>query len=132
MNDPKIVVDSIVDAEGNSTKSGINAYPISIRRYAYLELIGSPFVDATVPFNVQTIIPSAFIFTHTNQELKKFKSTDAEAIKQEAYDWADSKLKLDDIPELIKSISMQMKALNKAAPEQVPDSGTSQDGTKKN
>lgn len=133
MNNPKIVVNSIIDSSEPSQagESKIAIYPVSIRRYAYLELLGSPFLDPSVAFSVQTVIPSAFIFTHSAEELKKYKSTDAEALKQAAYDWADTTLKIDDLPELIKCITKQMSDLNKAAPDASSGTEETSDGKKK-
>lgn len=45
MNNPEIVVNSIIDSEGVKTDNNISIYPCTIRRYAVLEKLNSPFID---------------------------------------------------------------------------------------
>lgn len=131
MNNPQIVTDSIIDSNG-SKAGAIQVFPVSIFRYAWLERLESPFLDPSKTFDVDTIIPTAFVFCNTPQVLRTYTSNDVEKLKNDAYEWADAKLSLDDIPELIKNITSQMTKLNKAAPDGAPaDADVQQDGTKK-
>lgn len=133
MNNPKIVTDSIIDTEGKDTAtSQIRVYPISIFRYAWLERLESPFIDPSKKFDVGSVVPTAYVFCSTPDQLRKYTSNDVEKLRNDAYAWADACLKLDDIPELIKNISSQMTDLNKAAPDAGANSADeTQDGSKK-
>lgn len=128
---PKIVVESITDDVDAAISKSINVYPVTISKYAWLELIDSPFIDTEIQFGVNNIVPTAYVMCSTPAQLKKYTSRDVEQLKQDAGDWADANLKLEDIPDLIKAIVGQMQKLNKAAPENVSNSGSVDDGSKK-
>ena len=105
---------------------------MTIFRYAWLERLESPFRDPSRKVAVNPIAPAAYAFCNTPDARRKDTTGDVEKFKNDAFAWADKVLDLDDIPMLIKSITDQMTALNKAAPDAVPDSGVeTQDGTKK-
>ena len=130
--DPKIVVENVIDSNGTKTDTNkIDIYPVTITRYAFLEMIDSPFLNPEVKFGISTVIPTAYIFCSTSENLRKYTSKDIDKLISDAYAWADEKLTLDDTPELIKNITDQMMKLNKAS----PSGGTSEtivnDGNKK-
>lgn len=137
MANPQIVTNSIIDTNAdkiNSSDAVIQIHPISITRYAWFEKLNSPFLDTSIKFEVNSIIPSAYVVCSSNQTLKKYSSKDTEKLISDAFDWADQSLKLSDIPELINCVLLELKKINQAAPEQVQTSGTeeSHDGSKKN
>lgn len=119
--DPKLVIESITDNEVEVGESKIAVYPISIRRYALLEILNSPFLNPEVKFEINSVIPTAYVFTHTNDQLKKFNSNNKDVLEAVAYDWADANLKLGDISQLIAEIVNQMNKLNEAAPDSAND-----------
>ena len=130
--DPKIVVENVIDSNGTKTDTNkIDIYPVTITRYAFLEMIDSPFLNPEVKFGISTVIPTAYVFCSTSEKLRKYTSKDIDKLISDAYAWADEKLTLDDTPELIKNITDQMMKLNKAS----PSGGTSEtiinDGNKK-
>lgn len=132
-NDPKLVVESIIDNNGTKTETNaIQIYPVSITRYAYLEMLDSPFLNPEVKFEVNTVIPTAYVFCTPPQKLRQYTTKDIDKLIADAYEWADSCLTLDDTPELIKNITEQMLKLNKAAPNGTGNSNSEQSGTKKN
>ena len=94
-------------------------------------MIDSPFLNPEVKFGISTVIPTAYVFCSTSENLRKYTSKDIDKLISDAYAWADEKLTLDDTPELIKNITDQMMKLNKAS----PSGGTSEtivnDGNKK-
>lgn len=114
--DPKIVVDAIL-AEGNPDEQ-IKVYPVTIRRYALLEKLDSPFIDPEKQFTVDSIVPSMFVMTRTAEELKKFCNADCAAVRDAAFTWSED-LPLDDIPKMVKAVTDQFLNLQKAAPEVV-------------
>ena len=44
---PKIVVDAIIDQNGQEVNT-VKIYPVTIRRYAFLEKLNSPFINPEV------------------------------------------------------------------------------------
>ena len=56
----------------------------------------------------------------TKEELKKYNSTDVEKLISDAFDWAED-LSIDDIPDMIASVTKQMQELNNASPDSTED-----------
>lgn len=112
--DPKIVVDAIL-AEGNPDEQ-IKVYPVTIRRYALLEKLDSPFINPEKQFTVDSIVPSVFVMTRSAEELKKFCNAGPDAVRDAAFTWSED-LPLDDIPKMVKAVTDQFLNLQKAAPE---------------
>lgn len=125
MAEPKIVVDAVL-SEGLAQEQQIKLYPVTIRRYALLEKLKSPFIFADAEFNVNNVVPTAFVMSRTPDELKTYCTKPSEDVVQAAFDWAES-LDIDDLPKMLSALSDQFLALNKAA----PDKTTGQD-VKKN
>ena len=119
VNNPKIVVDAILDSNGKEVKN-IKIYTMTIRRYAWFEKLNSPFINPDVKFDVGGVIPSVYVMCKTKDELKKYNSNDVEKIISDAFDWAED-LSLDDIPDMIASVTKQMQELNKASPDATED-----------
>lgn len=116
MADPKIVVDAIL-AEGNAgQEKTVKVFPVTIRRYALLEKLSSPFIDGKVEFSVNSIVPSAFVMTRPTDQLKKYCTASADKIQSDAFDWAET-LDLDDVPKMTKAIVDQFLDINKASPD---------------
>ena len=116
---PQIVVDAIINQNGQEVNT-VKLYPVTIRRYAFLEKLNSPFINPEVQFTVNTIIPSVFVMTRTKDELKKYASNDIEKLVQDSFDWSDS-LNMDDVPEMIKAVTKQFTEINRASPDSTED-----------
>ena len=116
---PQIVVDAIIDQNGQEVNT-VKIYPVTIRRYAFLEKLNSPFINPEVQFTVNTIIPSVFVMTRTKDELKKYASNDIEKLTSDSFDWSDS-LDMDDVPQMIKAVTKQFTEINKASPDSTED-----------
>lgn len=101
-SDPKIVVDAIL-AEGNPDEQ-IKVYPVTIRRYALLEKLDSPFVNSDKEFNVDSIVPSVFVMTRDVAELKKFCNASSDTIRDAAFTWSED-LPLEDIPKMVSAVT---------------------------
>ena len=95
---------------------------MTIRRYAWFEKLNSPFINPEVKFDVNGVIPSVYVMCKTKEELKRYNSTDVETLISDAFDWAED-LSLDDIPDMIASVTKQMQELNKASPDSTEDNG---------
>lgn len=112
---PKIVLEAITDQK--SENHNVNVYSITITRYAFLEMLESPFINTDQKFEITTIIPSAYVMCLDPKGLRKYNSKNLDELKADAFEWADAKLEIADIPDLITTIVNQMKKLNQAAPE---------------
>ena len=121
---PNIVLDAVIDAPKTFGKITIN--DITILRYAYLEKIHSPFIDTSVDFSMENVIPSIYVLAADKKELRKY-GTDVEALRLDALEWADENLSLDDVPEVIKVVVGKLVDINRAAPN-----GTGEEDPKKN
>jgi hypothetical protein len=119
-NNPKIVVDAILDSDGKEVNN-IKIYPMTIRRYAWFEKLNSPFINSEVKFDVNGVIPSVYVMCKSKDELKKYNSNDVEKIISDAFDWSEA-LSMNDIPDMITSVTRQMQELNKASPDATDNS----------
>lgn len=120
-DNPQIVLNQIVGNGETDIGKGdnvVHVYPLTIARYAFLELLDSPFINPEKKFELNSVIPAAFVMSHTPRELRKYNSKNLDMLVADSLEWADAELKLEDVPELIKAIVSQLQALNKAAPSQ--------------
>lgn len=121
MDNPKLVLQQIVGNGESDVGKGdnvVHVYPLTIARYAFLELLDSPFINPERKFELNSVIPAAFVMSHTPRELRKYNDKNLSDLVADSLEWADAELKLEDVPELIKAIVSQLQALNKAAPSQ--------------
>lgn len=119
MENPKIVVDALIDS-GDKESAGATVQQMTIRRYAWLEKLESPFLDSTKQFTVNSTVPSLYVMCLPKDELKALKSSSKDKVIEDAFDWADD-LDVDDVPELVKEVVAQLTAVNKAAPDSAED-----------
>lgn len=116
---PSIVLDAITETSHEFSKFTLN--PVTILRYAWLEKLHSPFIDASQEFTIENIAPSVYVLAVDKKELRKYGSN-IEELKLDALEWADENLKIDEVAAVIKAIVGLFTALNKAAPQAVADS----------
>ena len=121
MENPKTVVDAILnEGKTNDISIDIKSYPMTIRRYAFLEKIDSPFLNPDVKFSVNTILPSLYVACSDNETLRKYaayKQSDIDKLYNDAYEWSDN-IQIDFIPQLITSVTDQLLEMNKVSPTQ--------------
>ena len=131
MSNPKVVLEQIVDSDENKSEKVIGINPLTISRYAYLELIDSPFLSTVKKFDMQNIIASAYIMVQPTSVLKQYKSNNINDLIDDALDWADANLEFDDISKLIEAIINQITKLNKVAPTSGSDTDVRDENGKK-
>ena len=116
---PKAVVDAIINEGKPSTISGgLQVHPVTIRRYAFLEKLNSPFLNPDVKFTVNSILPSLYVMTSENDVLKKYSTyndSNMNKLIDDAYDWSDT-ADLSQIPMLIDRITSELLEMNKVSP----------------
>ena len=125
MNDPKSAINSILDDE--TTINHTTVYPITLARYALLELVDSPFISSGKDMSISNILPSLYIMTHDKSELKGVTSRNIDSLYEKATEWADD-MGIDEIPEIIKEVIDKVNDLMKVT----PTSGSDDDPSKKN
>lgn len=125
MNDPQSAINAILDDE--TTTNGIKVYPITLARYALLELVESPFINPNQDMNIAKLLPSLYIMTHDKSELKGITSRNIDSIYEKATEWGDE-MGMDSVPELVKQIIDKVSELMKVT----PTSGSDDDSSKKN
>lgn len=112
---PDIVIDAITNTD--KTYNGITINTPTIRRYAYLEKLKSPFVFGDVGFELENVIPSVYILAATKDELKVLSGKSVDEIKDIAMDWADDNLDMKTLPDIIKDVVAVFTKINESAPQ---------------
>lgn len=113
MNAPKSAINAILDDE--TTTNSINVYPITLARYALLELVESPFITSSQEMSISKMLPSLYIMTHDKSELKGITSRNIDSLYEKATEWADD-MGMDEIPELVKQVIDKIQDLMKVTP----------------
>lgn len=124
MNNPTLAIESIVD--GEKKLGGLTIYPITIGRYALLELVESPFVTKGQDFNVYNLVPSFYVMCSPKENLRGYTRKNVENLIEKAMEWADD-LDTDIVPQLIDEIAYTLGLLKKIS----PNNSESQDTSKK-
>lgn len=113
MNDPKAAINSILDDE--TTINNTTVYPITLARYALLELVDSPFIGSGKDMSISNILPSLYIMTQDKSTLKGITSRNIDKLYEKATEWADD-MGIDEIPEIIKEVIDKVNELMKVTP----------------
>ena len=112
---PDVVIDAITNTD--KTYNGITINTPTIRRYAYLEKLKSPFVFGDVGFELENVVPSIYVLAATKDELKVLSGKSVDEIKDIAMDWADDNLDMKTLPDIIKDVVEVFTKINESAPQ---------------
>lgn len=118
MTNPRTAVDTILDSE--KTINGITIYPMTLARYALLELVESPFVTPNVKFTISNLVPSFFICCSPIDQLKGINSKNLDKLNDRALEWAET-LPQSAIDELIPAIMEALGLIKKLTPQNGED-----------
>lgn len=118
MTNPRTAVDAILDSE--KTINGTTVYPMTLARYALLELVESPFVTPNVKFTISNLVPSFFICCSPIDQLKGINSKNLEKLNDRALEWAET-LPQSVIDKLIPAIMEALGLINKITPQNGED-----------
>ena len=99
----------------------IKVYPITLARYALLELVKSPFVTASKDFTTIAMIPTIYVCCAETTALKKYNSSNIDELKQDAIAFADN-IDPKKLGTLIKELDSRVRQLLDVAP-QIPEDG---------
>ena len=118
MTNPRTAVDAILDSD--KTINGITIYPMTLARYALLELVESPFVTPNVKFTINNLVPSFFICCSPIDQLKGINSKNIDQLNDRALEWAET-LPQSAIDELIPAIMESLGLIKKLTPHNGED-----------
>lgn len=89
---------------------------VTILKYAYLEKLESPFLRPDAAFSVENVVPSVYVLAQGRKKLREY-GNDVERLRGDALEWADEKLRLADVPEIVKAVVDRLAAIDKASPK---------------
>ena len=112
---PAIVIDALTNENKSYSKVIINQP--TIRRYAFLEKLKSPFVFSDIGFELENVIPSVYVLAVEKEQLKNLAGKSVDEIREAAMDWADENLEMKDLPEIIKDVIAVFTKINDSAPQ---------------
>ena len=119
MTDPIKAIDAALSPAKDV--EDIKVYPITLARYALLELVKSPFVTASKDFTTIAMIPTIYVCCADTAELKKYNSSNIDELKQDAIAFADS-IDPKKLGSLVKELDSRIRQLLDVAP-QIPEDG---------
>ena len=113
MTNPKTAIDTILATE--KTIDDVTIHPITLARYALLELVESPFVTPDTKFTINNLVPSFFICCAKIEDLKGINSKNLDVLNQRALEWAET-LPNTVINKLIPEIMEALGLIKKVSP----------------
>lgn len=119
MTDPIKAIDAALSPAKDVEE--IKVYPITLARYALLELVKSPFVTASKDFTTIAMIPTIYVCCADTAQLRKYNSSNIDELKQDAIAFADN-IDPKKLGMLIKELDSRVRQLLDVAP-QIPEDG---------
>ena len=113
MTNPETAINTILATE--KTIEDITIHPITLARYALLELVESPFVTPDTKFTINNLVPSFFICCAKSEDLKGINSKNLDVLNQRALEWAET-LQNTVIDKLIPEIMEALGLIKKVSP----------------
>ena len=113
MTNPETAINTILATE--KTIEDVTIHPITLARYALLELIESPFVTPGKKFTINNLVPSFFICCAKSDDLKGINSKNLDVLNQRAMEWAET-LPNTVIDTLIPEIMEALGIIKKVSP----------------
>lgn len=127
MTNPKAAIDTILEAD---KKLGtVEIKPLTLGRYALLELVGSPFIDKDTKFSTMNLLPTFYVMTQDYKDLVGYNSTNIGELKEKAFEWAETKT-IDDSALLVEELLRKFKLVSEVKPEDVKSEGENVDKKK--
>ena len=113
MTNPETAINTILATE--KTIEDVTIHPITLARYALLELIESPFVTPGKKFTINNLVPSFFICCAKSEDLKGINSKNLDVLNQRSMEWAET-LPNTVIDKLIPEIMEALGIIKKVSP----------------
>lgn len=113
MTNPETAINTILATE--KTIEDVTIHPITLARYALLELIESPFVTPDTKFSISNLLPSFYIMCVPIDMLKGINSKNLDKLNEQALAWAET-LPSKAIDKLIPAIMEELGLIKKVSP----------------
>lgn len=118
---PKAAIDALLESAVQAGR--LTVYPLTVARYALLELIDSPLVcvDKDSKLNVFDVVPTVFVMTQPAARLSKYSSHTLDRLRADAFEWAEDELTAASVPMVVDMLAQKLLDLRRIAPEVVVD-----------
>lgn len=118
MNDPKTAIDAVLQTE--EEHDGVKIFPMTLARYALLELVDSPFLNPEVKLTASTLMPSIFVMSQEKDVLKKYNSKNVEKLLEDASEWCEG-VQISDVTGFVQKIMEKIDDMMKVIPSSTED-----------
>lgn len=120
MDNPKAAIDALLESTVNA--GALKVYPLTVARYALLELIESPLVVLDGRrLTVIDVIPTIYVMTTDAAKLSKYNSRNLDKLKEDAFEWAEDGITAASVPLVVNMLAQKLLDLRRIAPEEVVD-----------
>lgn len=120
MDNPKAAIDALLESTVNA--GALKVYPLTVARYALLELIESPLVVLDGRrLTVIDVIPTIYVMTTEASKLSKYNSRNLDKLKEDAFEWAEDGMTAASVPLVVNMLAQKLLDLRRIAPEEVVD-----------
>lgn len=113
---PTSAIDAILEDDKEIGNNGLRIYPLTLGRYALLELVKSPLINKETEFSTLTLIPTFYIMTREVSELKGFNSRNIEELEQKSMEWAETQT-IENSNELLDELVQKFNLVQRVKPE---------------
>ena len=125
MTNPETAINTILTTE--KAIDDVTIHPITLARYALLELVESPFVTPDTKFSIANLLPSFYIMCVPIEKLKGISSKNLEKLNEQALAWAET-LPSKAIDKLIPAIMEELGLIKKVSPNAGDDESGKEKG----
>lgn len=120
VDNPRAAIDALL--ESTVEAGALKVYPLTVARYALLELVESPLVVGKCGgLNVIDVIPTVYIMTAKASTLSKYSSRTIGKLKEDSFEWAEDSLTSSSVPMVVEMLAQKLLDLRRIAPEAVVD-----------
>ena len=121
MDNPKAAIDALL--ESTVRAGALTVFPLTVARYALLELVESPLVTLEGgKMTVLDVIPTIYIMTQEAKKLAIYNSSNIQQLKEDAFEWAEDNMTAGSVPLVINMLAQKLLDLRRIAPEAIQDS----------
>lgn len=120
MDNPKATIDALLES---TVRAGtLTVHPLTVARYALLELIESPLVTLEGGrMTVLDVIPTIYIMTQEAKKLAIYNSSNIQQLKEDSFEWAEDNVTAGSVPLVINMLAQKLLDLKRIAPEAIHD-----------
>jgi hypothetical protein len=113
---PTSAIDAILEEDKEIGNNGLRIYPLTLGRYALLELVKSPLINKETEFSTLTLIPTFYIMTREVSELKGFNSRNIEELEQKSMEWAETQT-INDSGKILDELLQKFNLVQRVKPD---------------